>query len=269
MMGLVWAALPILDDRSKAYEQRFVGALHFTETTVETALDLNADLHKPKIAQGAKPELWVISGLLVSMDNLGGSTRAPLSALLESVCAEVVDPACWRMVELQIDNRVVAASLAATVPEMAPEMAPEFAPEMSSESLPEAAPEPAAAEIAEVEANGGTSGEVNGEAAAQIAATTGEAGSSDSGDSGEESLPNQTLIRFIQDALAKLRYDPGPVDGKMGARTTSAIEAYQRDFDLEPDGRPSVELLRHLRGRLDDLEQQSGDSASADEAAAG
>lgn len=268
MMGLVWLALPILDDRSTAYEQRFVGALNFTETTVETALDLNADLHKPKIAQGATPGHWVISGILVSKDNLGGSTRAPLSALLEKVCPEVVNPACWRMVELQIDNRVVAPSLAATTPEMAPEMTPDFAPEMSSESLPEAAPEPAAAEIAEVEA----AVEANGEAAAQIA-TNGEvassAESSDSGDSGEESLANQTLIRFIQDALAKLRYDPGPLDGKMGARTTSAIEAYQRDFDLEPDGRPSVELLRHLRGRLDDLEQQSGDSASADDQPSG
>ncbi len=68
----------------------------------------------------------------------------------------------------------------------------------------------------------------------------------------DEGISKQDLIRFIQNELSSLRYEPGPIDGKLGSRTTSAIKAYQRDSNLVPDGFASVELLRHLRRELGD-----------------
>jgi peptidoglycan hydrolase-like protein with peptidoglycan-binding domain len=38
-----------------------------------------------------------------------------------------------------------------------------------------------------------------------------------------------TIIRSIQQALQQASYNPGPVDGVLGARTMTAIEAYQQD----------------------------------------
>ena len=58
------------------------------------------------------------------------------------------------------------------------------------------------------------------------------------------------LIWLVQRVLKKLRYDPGPLDGKLGPRTVSAIESYQRDYDLAADGRPSRELLHHMKDEL-------------------
>ncbi len=78
----------------------------------------------------------------------------------------------------------------------------------------------------------------------------------------DEGISKQDLIRFIQNALTSLRYEPGPIDGKLGSRTASAIRAYQRDSNLVPDGLPSVELLRHLRGQLGELGQQSRDPSN-------
>jgi hypothetical protein len=40
----------------------------------------------------------------------------------------------------------------------------------------------------------------------------------------------------IQQALTALGYEPGPLDGLMGERTESAIEAFQKDHALVPDG---------------------------------
>ena len=78
----------------------------------------------------------------------------------------------------------------------------------------------------------------------------------------DEGISKQDLIRFIQNALTSLRYEPGPIDGKLGSRTASAIRAYQRDSNLVPDGLPSVELLRHLRGPLGQLGQQIRDPSN-------
>jgi hypothetical protein len=45
-----------------------------------------------------------------------------------------------------------------------------------------------------------------------------------------------TTIRGVQGRLANLGFQPGPVDGDVGRRTTRAIEAFQRTQDLEEDG---------------------------------
>ena len=50
--------------------------------------------------------------------------------------------------------------------------------------------------------------------------------------------------------LARLGYNPGPVDGVMGPQTSEAIQEYQRDHGLLIDGRPTVQLAEHVERRI-------------------
>lgn len=45
-----------------------------------------------------------------------------------------------------------------------------------------------------------------------------------------------TAVEGQQRALAKAGFDPGPIDGNAGPRTTSAIKAFQQANGLTPDG---------------------------------
>ena len=56
-----------------------------------------------------------------------------------------------------------------------------------------------------------------------------------------------STVLEIQRELNRLGYNPGPVDGWMGARTREAIQAYQRDHGLLVDGQPTSSLLSHVR----------------------
>ena len=51
----------------------------------------------------------------------------------------------------------------------------------------------------------------------------------------------------VQSSLKELGYNPGLVDGLYGARTKSAIQSFQRDAGVVPDGEVSQELLLRLR----------------------
>ncbi len=61
---------------------------------------------------------------------------------------------------------------------------------------------------------------------------------------------NEAAVSRVQAGLHKLGYDPGQVDGVMGARTESAIRAYQSNHKLLVDGRPTYELAQHIEGQL-------------------
>jgi len=54
-------------------------------------------------------------------------------------------------------------------------------------------------------------------------------------------------IMAVQRALADLGYEPGPVDGVVGANTRSAIRRYQAAAGLPVDGRISQDLLEALQ----------------------
>lgn len=54
-----------------------------------------------------------------------------------------------------------------------------------------------------------------------------------------------TIIRSIQQALKQASYNPGPIDGVLGAQTTTAIEAYQKDRGL-PVGNLTLQTLESL-----------------------
>ncbi|MGH6932883.1 MAG: peptidoglycan-binding domain-containing protein, partial [Dongiaceae bacterium] len=51
----------------------------------------------------------------------------------------------------------------------------------------------------------------------------------------------------VQRELSAKGYQPGPIDGMAGARTSAAIRRYQADNGLVVDGRVSLQLLNHLR----------------------
>lgn len=55
------------------------------------------------------------------------------------------------------------------------------------------------------------------------------------------------VARQVQQLLKQLGYDPGPVDGQPGARTTRAVKSYQRDRGVPADGVVSEKLLVQLR----------------------
>ena len=53
-------------------------------------------------------------------------------------------------------------------------------------------------------------------------------------------------VSMIQKALADKGYNPGPIDGQMGAKTGAAIKAYQTAMGLEATGQPSAALQEKL-----------------------
>lgn len=61
-------------------------------------------------------------------------------------------------------------------------------------------------------------------------------------------IPEETteLIKAVQQILAKMGYDPGPVDGIMGAGTGRAIRDFERQQKLPVTGRVSGKLLKEL-----------------------
>ncbi len=61
--------------------------------------------------------------------------------------------------------------------------------------------------------------------------------------------PGRALVVGIQTELSNLGYDPGPIDGVMGPRTSVAISRYQKDYKLLINGQASVELAQHISGQ--------------------
>ncbi len=62
------------------------------------------------------------------------------------------------------------------------------------------------------------------------------------------------FIKSVQKTLASLGYDPGPLDGLIGASTSNAIRKFQADKKLPVTGRISGRLVKELKsasgGRL-------------------
>jgi len=54
------------------------------------------------------------------------------------------------------------------------------------------------------------------------------------------------VVTRVQSGLARLGYDPGPVDGVAGPQTADAIRRYQSDHGLLTDGRATVQLAEHI-----------------------
>jgi len=46
----------------------------------------------------------------------------------------------------------------------------------------------------------------------------------------------EPAVRDLQEALKALRHDPGPIDGVFGAKTDSAVKAFQQTREITVDG---------------------------------
>jgi peptidoglycan hydrolase-like protein with peptidoglycan-binding domain len=58
------------------------------------------------------------------------------------------------------------------------------------------------------------------------------------------------MVREIQQLLTDLGYTPGPVDGLYGKKTRAAIQAFQVDKNLDPNGQATQQILDALRQSL-------------------
>ncbi len=58
---------------------------------------------------------------------------------------------------------------------------------------------------------------------------------------------DQPTIKAIQTELNTIGYSLKPIDGIAGKNTTSAIERFQRDFELDVDGKATPFLLTYLQ----------------------
>jgi peptidoglycan hydrolase-like protein with peptidoglycan-binding domain len=63
---------------------------------------------------------------------------------------------------------------------------------------------------------------------------------------GTESTEAQEVIRSVQRSLARLRYRPGPANGRMTRETERAIRAFELDQTLPESGRVSGPLIARL-----------------------
>jgi hypothetical protein len=60
-------------------------------------------------------------------------------------------------------------------------------------------------------------------------------------------LSSSSDIRELQGRLQSLGFDPGPIDGANGPRTTAAVTRYQQAHGLQPTGVADKDLLAELR----------------------
>ena len=65
---------------------------------------------------------------------------------------------------------------------------------------------------------------------------------------------NKNEVRELENLLARLGFDPGPVDGVLDAQTRTAIKGYQDFAALPVTGRASWSLLDELRGVTESLD---------------
>jgi peptidoglycan hydrolase-like protein with peptidoglycan-binding domain len=56
-------------------------------------------------------------------------------------------------------------------------------------------------------------------------------------------------VKAAQRALQERGYDPGPVDGRIGAKTQNAVKRFQKDQGLRATGRLDAETVDRLRAR--------------------
>lgn len=67
-------------------------------------------------------------------------------------------------------------------------------------------------------------------------------------------------VSILQGQLQRLGYDPGPIDGDFGTVTGRAVVAFQRRYELDPDGIVGPLTARELRGALREFVREGGTS---------
>ena len=65
-------------------------------------------------------------------------------------------------------------------------------------------------------------------------------------------------VSLLQGQLHRLGYDPGPIDGDFGTKTRRAVVAFQKRYELDPDGIVGPLTARELRGALREFVRDGG-----------
>lgn len=60
-------------------------------------------------------------------------------------------------------------------------------------------------------------------------------------------LKYDPVVENVQRELAAAGYYKGPIDGVIGRKTRQAIAAYQEAVGIEPDGKPTADLVEHIK----------------------
>ncbi|HEY5598945.1 MAG TPA: peptidoglycan-binding protein, partial [Kiloniellales bacterium] len=242
VIGLVWAVIPIADRRARDHEQRMVASLDLVENGIAgSSTDiLRVDLFSPKIAPLSGDGRWKLTGIMETQGRAGMAVDVHYVAVVAFSCTPYGNADCGKIESLSIEDQplivdgAVVAELqsvldtsaetppnsgdtGATAPVDATESSTMPAPQTESPlppaASPEAAPagEPATATTASSPPDSATS---MATAPAVPAPDT-------------EPVQGDRMIFLVQKRLKEMGYDPGPVDGKVGPRTTSAIQVYQ------------------------------------------
>ena len=244
-IGVVAAALISLKERSELHEDRLVGALAIVEILIEASQGSSTELYSPSIEPRVDSNYWTLTGIAVRQDTVGGRGYLPYSAVLESTCLPYSNLDCWRIESLTIDDgsiEIVTEVTGDNIP--APDPIEILSPPTTDESEP----------FVELETITANSEKTQTENVAPTKTGMPEKPSIVDLEMADEPAPRalseDNLVSLIQFALEDLGFDPGPADGKLGPRTTTAIEAYQLSYDLQADGQPTQLLLEHMEMRL-------------------
>ncbi len=264
-IGVFAAALNFQKERSELHEERLVGALAIVEILIEASQGPSTELYSPSIEPRIDSNYWTLTGIAVRQDTAGGRGYLPYSAVLESTCLPYSNLDCWRIESLTIDDgsieiatEVIRDNIPAPDPiEIpSPPTTDEFEPSVELETIT-ASSEKTQIEIepsVELETVTASSENTQTEFVAPAKSGVPEKPSIVHQNMADEpahmASSEDTLVSLIQFALEELGFDPGPADGKLGPRTTAAIEAYQRSYDLQAEGQPTERLLEHMEKRL-------------------
>jgi putative peptidoglycan binding protein len=90
---------------------------------------------------------------------------------------------------------------------------------------------------------GGSQSERTGETGVPLPEGSPHSGTVEKGAAGQSSMNN---VKQAQQALKEKGYDPGPVDGVMGARTKEAIKSFQSASNLQATGTLDAETSQQL-----------------------
>ncbi len=73
---------------------------------------------------------------------------------------------------------------------------------------------------------------------------------------GQDLVVDKAEVRSAQEALKKLKYEPGPIDGVFGPATFSAVELFQEDNDLNVTGLLSRNTFQNVTRALNFVDKK-------------
>jgi hypothetical protein len=228
------------------------GAVVHYSWPIKWALTLAAN--SPDLPAGARfmtagvsatpaPGRWVVRGQVELPNEDGPRLLTSYAATVSTSCPSLSQRQCW-----SLERLVLGSVPAATAPD--PQISrvdPAISVPIALQAPPAPAPAPPAeSDEALEEALGFILAERNVDPSEDLFAAL---GAQNPPVSPKRPRADPDLIRQIQRALTDLGYDPGPVDGLAGKRTTAAASAFRKDHGLKGSGL-THDLLEDLSGSL-------------------